>query len=101
MEPESRTAGTIRSAVLVQPEKIELQEFPFPQLENGALLLKVEMCGICGTDKHTWRGETKQYPATEAESGAPFPIIPGHEVIFHRLHPHHEGDAKVCASFPI
>ncbi len=45
------------------------------------MLLKVEMCGICGTDKHTWRGETKQYAGTEAESDTPFPIIPGHEVI--------------------
>ena len=45
------------------------------------MLLKVEMCGVCGTDKHTWRGETLQYAGTEAESGTPFPIIPGHEVI--------------------
>ena len=45
------------------------------------MLLKVEMCGICGTDKHTWRGETKQYAGTDAESDTPFPIIPGHEII--------------------
>jgi L-iditol 2-dehydrogenase len=39
------------------------------------------MCGICGTDKHTWRGENVQYAGTEAETDTPFPIIPGHEVI--------------------
>ena len=72
---------TVRAAVMVRPGKIEIQEFPFPELEDGALLLKVEMCGVCGTDKHTWRGETKQYAGTEAESDTPFPIIPGHEVI--------------------
>ena len=71
----------VRAAVMVRPGKIKIQEFPFPELEDGALLLKVEMCGICGTDKHTWRGETKQYAGTEAESATPFPIIPGHEVI--------------------
>ncbi|HIC88155.1 MAG TPA: sorbitol dehydrogenase, partial [Anaerolineae bacterium] len=72
---------TVHAAVMVRPGKIDIQEFPFPELEEGALLLKVEMCGICGTDKHTWRGETKQYAGTEAECDTPFPIIPGHEVI--------------------
>ena len=72
---------TVRAAVMAHPGKIEIQEFPFPELEDGAVLLQVEMCGICGTDKHTWHGETKQYAGTEAESDTPFPIIPGHEVI--------------------
>ena len=74
-------SDNVRAAVMVHPGKIEIQEFPFPQLEDGAVLLKVEMCGICGTDKHTWRGETKQYAGTDAESDTPFPIIPGHEII--------------------
>ncbi len=43
----------VRAAVMVHPGKIEIQEFPLPKLEDGAVLLKVEMCGICGTDKHT------------------------------------------------
>jgi L-iditol 2-dehydrogenase len=71
----------VRAAVMVRPGRLEIQSFPFPDLEDGAVLLKVEMCGVCGTDKHTWRGETLQYAGTEAESGTPFPIIPGHEVI--------------------
>ena len=71
----------VRAAVMVRPGKIEIQEFPFPELEDGAILLKVEMCGICGTDKHTWRGETEQYAGTKAQSVTPFPIIPGHEII--------------------
>ena len=74
-------SDSVHAAVMVHPGKIEIQEFPFPQLEDGAVLLKVEMCGICGTDKHTWRGETKQYAGTDAESDTPFPIIPGHEII--------------------
>jgi L-iditol 2-dehydrogenase len=74
-------ANTVKAAVMVEPGRIEIQEFPYPALEDGAALLKVGMCGICGTDKHTWRGETRQYAGTTAESSTPFPIIPGHEVV--------------------
>jgi threonine dehydrogenase-like Zn-dependent dehydrogenase len=73
--------NAVRAAVMLHPGKIEIQEFPFPELEDGALLLQVEMCGICGTDKHTWRGESKQYAGTPIETDIPYPIIPGHEVI--------------------
>ena len=38
-----------------------MQEFPRPSLPDGALLMQVEMSGICGTDKHTFLGETKRY----------------------------------------
>lgn len=72
---------TVRAAVMVRPGKIAIQEFPFPTLEDGAILLKVEMCGFCGTDKHTWWGEMRQYAGTRFESVTPFPIIPGHEII--------------------
>ena len=49
---------TVKAAVLTAPGRIELQEFPYPTLEEGALLLlRVEMCGICGTDKHTYQGQ--------------------------------------------
>ena len=69
----------IRAAVLTAPGKYEVQEFAYPQLENGALLMQIEMSGICGTDKHTYLGETKQYAGTPAETDTPFPIIQGHE----------------------
>ena len=45
------------------------------------MVIALEMCGICGTDKHTWRGETTQYGGTPAETSTPFPIIPGHEIV--------------------
>ena len=74
-------SNRIGAAVMVEPGKIEIRDFPRPSLEDGVVLLQVEMCGICGTDKHTWHGETVQYAGTPAESHTPFPIIPGHEVI--------------------
>jgi threonine dehydrogenase-like Zn-dependent dehydrogenase len=47
----------VRAAVLVGPGRYELQEFPYPRSADGALLLQVEMVGICGTDKHTYAAE--------------------------------------------
>ena len=72
-------ARTVKAAVLVARGRLEIQEFPYPHLEEGALLMKVQMSGICGTDKHTYQGQTKQYAGTKAEMDTPFPIIQGHE----------------------
>jgi L-iditol 2-dehydrogenase len=69
----------VRAAVLTGPGAYELQQFPRPTLPDGSLLMQMEMSGICGTDKHTFLGETKQYAGTPAETDTPFPIIQGHE----------------------
>lgn len=69
----------VRAAVLLAPGKIELRDFPYPKLEDDAFMLKMEMSGICGTDKHSYRGETKLYAGTETEADFRYPIIPGHE----------------------
>ena len=70
---------TSRAAVLTEPGNYEIRELPVPELEEGALLVKMEMSGICGTDKHTFLGETVQYAGTEAEMRTPFPIVQRHE----------------------
>ena len=49
------------------------------ELEPGAVLVRMRASGICGTDKHTYRGETEQYAGTDHASSTPFPIIQGHE----------------------
>jgi L-iditol 2-dehydrogenase len=72
-------SDTVTAAVLVAPGRYELQEFARPELPDGSLLMQMEMSGICGTDKHTYLGETKQYAGTPAETDTPFPIIQGHE----------------------
>lgn len=71
----------VKAAVMVKPGQIEIREFPYPKIADDAMLLRVEVCGICGTDKHSYRGETKQYAGTKAEFSIPFPIIPGHEIV--------------------
>lgn len=74
-----RSIDVVRAAVMLGPGQIEMQTFPRPEVEPGAVLVKMEMSGICGTDKHTFSGYTGQYVGTEHERTIPFPIIPGHE----------------------
>ena len=62
-----RLPDTFRAAVMTGPGTIEVRSFPRPRLEPGAVLMRVIYSGICGTDKHTWRGETRQYVGTPHE----------------------------------
>ena len=69
----------IKAAVMTGPGKMEVQEFPWPSLESGAMLIKMDMSGICGTDKHAYKGDMILYGGTEAEQHAVFPCVKGHE----------------------
>jgi threonine dehydrogenase-like Zn-dependent dehydrogenase len=68
------TAGVF-AATLVKPGKYEIREYPLPEPAAGCVLIRMEMSGICGTDKHTFQGYTAQYGGRQLE----FPIIQGHE----------------------
>ena len=60
---------TAKVAMLTAQKKIEVKEFPIPALQDDDILVKVEGCGVCGTDVHEWKGD-------------PFGLIPvtlGHE----------------------
>ena len=61
--------ATSRVAMLTQKERFELQEYPIPELGDDDVLVKVEGCGVCGTDAHEFKRD-------------PFSLIPvvlGHE----------------------
>jgi L-iditol 2-dehydrogenase len=64
---------------MVGPRELEVQTFPRPAVAPGAVLMRVIYSGICGTDKHTYRGETKQYAGTAHERSIVYPLICGHE----------------------
>src|ERR1700678_2599004 len=69
------SASGVLAATLVKPGQYEVREYAMPDPTPGCVLIKMELSGICGTDKHTFQGYTTQYGGRERE----FPIIQGHE----------------------
>jgi threonine dehydrogenase-like Zn-dependent dehydrogenase len=69
----------VRAAVVSGPGRISLEQFPEPRLAPGEALVRMELSGICGTDKHIFRGEGTLYAGTMMETRPGFPVIPGHE----------------------
>ncbi len=67
------------AAVMESPGNIAIRKFEVPEPELGAAILKVHLSGICGTDKHTYRGESRQYVGTPHEKDLEYPLICGHE----------------------
>ena len=67
-------AQTVRAAVLVRPKTIELREFPRPAIGSEDALLRIEACGICGSDYEQYEGAAQQH-----EDYTQYPVIPGHE----------------------
>ena len=67
--PTSSVPKTAKVAQLVAPKTIEVKEYAIPPVGDDDILVKVEGCGVCGTDVHEWKGD-------------PFGLIPvvlGHE----------------------
>ena len=59
----------MKALVYEAPRKFKYKEVPDPILESDDVLVKIDACGLCGTDLHIHEGEF-----------APcFPLIPGHE----------------------
>ena len=60
---------TAKVAMLTALEHYDIKEFPIPELGDDDILVKVEGCGVCGTDAHEFKRD-------------PFGLIPvalGHE----------------------
>ena len=53
--------------------------YPLPDPAPECVLIKIEVSGICGTDKHTYQGYTGQYGGNGTPRQISFPIIQGHE----------------------
>lgn len=59
----------MKYALLYGIEDLRIEEKPIPRVESQKVLIKVEMCGICGTDILIYTGK---FPVH-------FPYSPGHE----------------------
>ena len=60
----------MKAIVYTAPFHFSCTQAPDPQPGNGEVLVRVRMCGICGTDLHIHEGEFL----------SEFPLIPGHEI---------------------
>lgn len=67
------------AAVMEAPGRIRTRESSVPEPERGAVVVAIHLSGICGTDKHTFRGESRQYAGTPHERDLDYPLICGHE----------------------
>ena len=63
--------STSRAVVQEGPRRLRRLQFPLPQIGPEDALLRVEACGICGSDYEQYAGVLP----------APFPVIPGHEPV--------------------
>jgi len=57
------------AVVQTAPRRLELRELPIPEIDDDSGLLRVEACGICGSDVEQYTGTIR----------VPLPVIPGHE----------------------
>jgi 2-desacetyl-2-hydroxyethyl bacteriochlorophyllide A dehydrogenase len=60
----------MKAVVIEEPNRVAVKQIADPAPLPGEAVVKVEACGICGTDIHVLRGE---FAPTR------YPIVPGHE----------------------
>ena len=63
-------ADQVRAMVMTAPRTFEMREFPRPVIGPDEGLLRVEACGICGSDVEQYKGHLGQRG---------LPMVPGHE----------------------
>jgi L-iditol 2-dehydrogenase len=61
----------VKASVLEDVGRLAVHDYPVPEVGRGDILLRMELCGVCGTDIHLYGGKMK----------IPFPVIPGHEFV--------------------
>jgi propanol-preferring alcohol dehydrogenase len=69
-------AKTMKAAVATAFDKpLSIQDLPMPEVGPDQILVKVEVCGVCGTDVSAARGHWAIKPQ--------LPFVPGHEGVGH------------------
>jgi len=73
----------------------ELKEYPVPDPEPGAVVMRITLANVCGSDLHQWRGEMDLKAL-----GRPLPQILGHEMTG-TVHQLGEGVTRDTAGVPL
>ncbi|MFP8875154.1 MAG: zinc-binding dehydrogenase [Myxococcota bacterium] len=60
---------TTLAMVQTAPRTLEPRDLPIPEIDADSALLRIEACGICGSDYEQFEGVLR----------TPMPVIPGHE----------------------
>ncbi len=63
---------TVKAAVMREFGRLQVETFPYPEVDKDSMVVAIILAGICGTDKHLFEGKNKD---------APLPMILGHENI--------------------
>ena len=61
----------MKAIVFEGANRVSIQEKPIPELEDGDILIQVDLCGVCASDLAAIRGEATDYSP---------PVVLGHEV---------------------
>ncbi|KAK1927543.1 chaperonin 10-like protein [Papiliotrema laurentii] len=64
-------SGEMDALYYNKPRDFTIKKVPIPTINDDEILLKVDICGVCGTDAHIHEGEFI----------SKFPLIPGHEAV--------------------
>jgi alcohol dehydrogenase len=67
----STDAPGVRALVLEEPRRLEARQLPVPQIGDDDGLLRIEACGLCGTDHEQFTGGIR----------VAGPFVPGHEIV--------------------
>ena len=62
--------STAKAATLLGPERLEIREYPVPEVADDGALLRIGVGGVCGTDVKYFKGRIDM----------PYPVILGHEI---------------------
>ena len=89
--------GKALAAVLVAPGRLEIKEFPLRAIRPDEILVRVEACGICGTDIHCYRkdpfglvpvvlghegtGEVVEVGSSIKMDSVGHPVLPGDKIV--------------------
>jgi alcohol dehydrogenase len=67
----ARPTRTAKALVLEAPRRLVARELPIPEVGDDDAVLRVEACGLCGTDHELYTGDLPWPPG----------FVPGHETV--------------------